>query len=644
MKNSKLGKLRGRTLFAIVAVVPPILLGIGFASYSAIKIIHQNSEEIIGLEAEKLEGNVSQWVKTNVLALKNMAEQPDIVSLDPQRQQPVLKKILSHYDNLYLAHTGDLNGINITRSDGKSPKNYADRLWFKGAISGNDFTEQTLIGKTSKKPALCTAAPVKNEAAIVGTITTCSSLDAIAEQVSQIDLGKTGIAIVVNNKGQVIAHSDTKYTSGDKLADFSAYPPVANIMAGNEGNFIFTDEAGIEWIAYGKLINNGWAAFTLQHSSEAFAAERRFRLVAIASIIFVILITTFLVRDSVSSAESLAEKQRQEKEKLEKAIYTLIEEVADATDGDLTVRANLDSEELSTVADLFNAIIDNLQEIAIEAKDSTSQVGSALQRNESAIRLLAEQAIAEARETRDTLVSVEQMSNSIQAVATNANQAEKITNDTYNTVVASTNNMDLTVDSIISLRTTVGETAKKIKRLGESSQKISQVVSFIEEIALKTNVLAINASVEAGRAGEYGQGFTIVAEQVGALAEQSAAATKEIADIVAIIQAETQEVNQAMESGTAQVVETTQIVKSTKQSLEVVLEKSQEINHLMESISQSTVSQADTSQNVTRLMQKIAQLSANTSKSSTEVAQSIGQTAKVAQKLESTVAQFKVAE
>ena len=318
--------------------------------------------------------------------------------------------------------------------------------------------------------------------------------------------------------------------------------------------------------------------------------------------------------------------------------------LADATDGDLTVRANLDSMELSTIADLFNAIITNLQDIAIEAKQSSNQVGFSLKENESAIRTLAEQAISEAQETRNTLLSVEQMSLSIKAVADNANQAEKIADDTYSTVINSTNNMDLTVNSILDLRTTVGETAKKMKRLGESSQKISQAVSFIEEIALKTNVLAINASVEAGRAGEYGEGFTIVAEQVGALAEQSAAATKEIASIVAAIQTETQEVNQALESGTIQVVETTRLVENTKESLGLVLEKSQTINQLMESIAQSTVSQTTTSENVTNLMQKIARLSEASSQSSVKVAQSIVDTAKVAAKLESTVAQFKVAE
>ena len=347
---------------------------------------------------------------------------------------------------------------------------------------------------------------------------------------------------------------------------------------------------------------------------------------------------------SLQQQKDLAEEQRQAKEQLELAIYTLIDEVSGATDGDLTVRANLDSMELSTVADLFNAIIDNLQKIAVEARQSTGQVGSSLQQNERQIRTLAQQAVTEAEETRNTLSSVEQMSQSIQAVAANASQVEQIADDTYNTVLTSTSNMDSTVNSILNLRTTVGETSKKMKRLGESSQRISQAVSFIEEVALKTNILAINATVEAGRAGEFGQGFTIVAEQVAGLAEQSAAATKEIAQIVAEIQAETQGVNQAMESGTSQVVETTRLIESTKESLAEVLEKSQTIDRLIKSISQSTVSQADTSRNLTELMQKIARLSETTSQSSEQVAKSIIETAQIAQKLESAVAQFKVAE
>ncbi|MDJ0510966.1 MAG: methyl-accepting chemotaxis protein [Crocosphaera sp.] len=337
-----------------------------------------------------------------------------------------------------------------------------------------------------------------------------------------------------------------------------------------------------------------------------------------------------------------AQKQRQKKEKLEQEINQFLGDVGGAIDGDLTVRTDLTSMEMITVADLFNAIIDNLKEIAIQVKTSTTQVSSSLGENEQSIQTLAQQAIEEAEATRKTLGSVEKMSHSIEAVANNANQAATLVDDTYTVTQQGAKAMDETVDSIFQLRTTVGETAKKMKRLGESSQKISQVVSLIEEMALKTNLLAINASVEARRAGKQGEGFMIVAEQVGALAEQSAAATKEISSIVEAIQEETQQVTQAMELGTSQVVDSTRLVEATKQRLEKVLEGSQTVNELMQSISQATVSQTDTSRTVTELMQQIAQQSQERSTASQTVAQSMQETAQVAQTLEAAVKQFKV--
>lgn len=348
------------------------------------------------------------------------------------------------------------------------------------------------------------------------------------------------------------------------------------------------------------------------------------------------------VNNLITEQKNVATERQQEKENLEKDIYQLVEEVEGALDGDLTVKASLNSLEMSTVADLFNAIIDNLKDIAIQVKQSSNQVGSSLVENEESIQILTQQAIQEAQATNKTLGSVEEMSKSIKVVAQNANQAASLADDAFNETKEGTKVMDDTVHSIISLRTTVGETAKKMKRLGESSQKISQVVSLIEEIALKTNLLAINASVEASRAGEQGQGFTVVAEQVGALAQQSATATKEIAQIVANIQLETQEVTKAMELGTSQVVDSTRLVESTKKHLETVLERSQSINELMQSISQATVTQTDTSALVTGLMQEIARYSEQRLKSSQEVSQSMRATAQVAKDLESAVDQFKV--
>jgi methyl-accepting chemotaxis protein PixJ len=344
----------------------------------------------------------------------------------------------------------------------------------------------------------------------------------------------------------------------------------------------------------------------------------------------------------VSRVKLLLGEQQEQRDSLETAIFRLVNDVEGAMDGDLTVRANLDSMEMSTVADIFNAIIDNLRDIAIQVRESTGQVNISLKTNEDSIHLLSAKAVVEATEIRQTLGSVEQMTKSIQDVSSSANQASMIASQAYTNAQEGSAVMGQTVDSILSLRATVGETAKKMKRLGESSQKISQVVALIEEIALKTNLLAINASVEAGRAGEQGKGFTVVAEQVGALAEQSAAATREITQIVAAIQSETQDVATVMELGTTQVVDSTRLVESTKLRLIQMLEESQKINNLMQSISAATVSQTETAQVVTQLMQQVTDASEERSTFSSHMASSMQETSLVAKKLEEKVAQFQV--
>jgi methyl-accepting chemotaxis protein PixJ len=350
------------------------------------------------------------------------------------------------------------------------------------------------------------------------------------------------------------------------------------------------------------------------------------------------------VQSLLKQQENVAIEQGRQREELEQDVMQLMEDVGDASEGDLTVRAQLSAGDVGIVADLFNSIIENLRDTAMQVKGSAGQVSMSLDVNAEGIRSLATQAIAEANSLRQTMQSVEEVSASIKTVASNAEAASKLTDESYNAIQDGNDYMDKTVDSILNLRSTVGETAKKIKRLGESAQKISQTVSLIDEIALKTNLLAVNASVEAARAGELGQGFTAVAEQVGALAEQSAAATKEIAQIVAAIQAETQEVVGAIETGTAQVVDSTLLVENTKQRLTLVLQKSAQINQLMRSISSSTIAQTAAASVVTSQVKSATQESEQRAKASEQMAKAIQDTAEIARSLQESVAQFKVEE
>ncbi len=336
------------------------------------------------------------------------------------------------------------------------------------------------------------------------------------------------------------------------------------------------------------------------------------------------------------------EQQRSSREELEAEVFRLMSDIEQAAEGDLTVRAQLMEGDIGIVADLFNAVVENLQETAQQVKETATRVSDSLGENETEIREVAKGAIAEAEEIQTTLASIEAMNRSIQEVAQNAQKAAAIADTALNTAQEGNEAMDQTVQRIQELRLTVGETAKKMKQMGESAQKISQVVSLIDEISLKTSLLAINASVEANRAGELGQGFTAVAEQVEALAEQSASAAKDITQIVAGIQNETQEAIEIMEQGTSEVVASTRSVEQTKQRLGEVVERSEEINRLMRSISQATVSQAETSAVVSRLMEQVAKSSQNRSQTSKTTAQAIQETAQLAQSLRNSVDQFKV--
>jgi methyl-accepting chemotaxis protein len=255
---------------------------------------------------------------------------------------------------------------------------------------------------------------------------------------------------------------------------------------------------------------------------------------------------------------------------------------------------------------------------------------------------VAQEATQQVEAITNALEQLQMVAETSQGMANRALQAAEQVEQANAVVKEGDLAMNRTVAGISTIRETVSETAKKVKRLGEASQKISKVVNLISNFAAQTNLLALNAAIEAARAGEEGRGFSVVAEEVRALAQQSAAATADIEQLVEEIQAQTNEVVAAMEAGTEQVVTGTELVEESRQKLGQISAVSAQVNQLIQEIAQASNEQSQAATQVGQTMQDVATIASDTSKGSKAVSDSFSKLLEVAQSLQLSVAQFKV--
>lgn len=329
---------------------------------------------------------------------------------------------------------------------------------------------------------------------------------------------------------------------------------------------------------------------------------------------------------------------------LQQQILQLLDQIQDASRGDLTVRADVTANDMGIVADFFNAIVESLRQIVVQVKQSALQVAQLVSENEGAVNQLAQKARQQAQETTRTLDSVEKMTQALQVVAERARQAAIVTQTATDAAASGEAVMDATVTSIYSLRATIESATQKVKQLGESSLQIGRIVSLITDLAVQTDLLAINASMEASRAGEHGRGFGVIAAEVGELASRSATATREIAAMIETVQQQTHDVVEIMSQGGVMVVQSAHSARNAKQSLVHVLHVSRQIDELVQSVSETMVVQAQTSRSVTGLIQEVADVSVRTSDSSRSVSDALRRTVQVAEALKASVDTFKVQE
>jgi twitching motility protein PilJ len=345
---------------------------------------------------------------------------------------------------------------------------------------------------------------------------------------------------------------------------------------------------------------------------------------------------------SNSEAQRKAREMELAKDELQRQVIRLLDDVEGAARGDLTVKAEVTADVLGAVADSFNLTIDSLRQIVQQVQVAAVQVNQSSTESEAFARRLSSDALSQAEELAVTVNSVQMMTASIKRVAESARESEEVARTASSTALRGGEAVERTVAGIQEIRETVAESTRKVKRLAESSQQISQIVSVISQIASRTNLLALNASIEAARAGESGKGFAIVADEVRQLADRSAKALKEIEHIVLQIQSETGSVMAAMEQGTQQVIAGTKLAEQAKRSLDDIIQVSNRIDALVRSITSDTIEQRETSKAVTEVMQSVEIQAQSTSQEAQKVSSSLENLVVVARNLLTYVERFKV--
>ena len=341
-----------------------------------------------------------------------------------------------------------------------------------------------------------------------------------------------------------------------------------------------------------------------------------------------------------------AEHQRNESEQVNRsnqdAILRLMNELGDLADGDLTVEATVSEDITGAIADSINYTIEELRVLVGRINDAAGRVtqATAVAQQTSAQLLAAAQ--MQAQEIQNAGRAALDMARSMNQVSNHATQSAQVARQSLTAAEKGAVAVQDSIKGMNGIRDQIQETSKRIKRLGESSQEIGEIVELISDITEQTNVLALNAAIQAASAGEAGRGFTVVAEEVQRLAERSAEATKQISAIVKTIQTDTQDAVSAMEESTQGVVEGAKLSDAAGQALSEIGQVSRNLAQLIGNISQATQTQAQSATGVAETMQKILHITEQTTAGTQKTASMVGELASLATELKGSVAGFKV--
>jgi twitching motility protein PilJ len=345
-----------------------------------------------------------------------------------------------------------------------------------------------------------------------------------------------------------------------------------------------------------------------------------------------------LYRDQLNRYQVTQELNQRNQE----AILRLLDEMGSLAEGDLTVRATVTEDITGAIADSINFAIEALRSLVTTINETAVQVAAAAQETQATAMHLAEAAEHQAQQITSASAAINEIAVSIDEVSKNSAESADVAQRSVQIAAKGAEVVRQTIQGMDSIRDQIQETSKRIKRLGESSQEIGSIVELINDIAEQTNILALNAAIQAASAGEAGRGFAVVADEVQRLAERASNATKRIETLVQTIQADTNEAVSSMEQTTAEVVAGARLAEDAGLALGEIETVSNDLADLIQNISEAARQQSAAATNISATMNVIQEITSQTSMGASQTAESIGNLAQLAADLRRSVADFKL--
>ncbi len=489
----------------------------------------------------------------------------------------------------------------------------------------------------------------------------------LARRVTEVQAGGPGAAVA----GQALARDANVFEQ--VLAGLKSGDQAMNVQALSNSNAVAAlNQATTQWAGMKKdldaILGSSQKLFAAQSAADALTAgsdklladsESLFRAftafgslkdtsflgniwISIVSGLAALLAIVFLVLSLNRAQRVRYETTMELNNRNQEAIMRLLDEMGSLAEGDLTVKATVTEDMTGAIADSINFAVEQLRSLVQTINDTSVQVASSAQETQATAMHLAEAAEHQAQEISSASDRINEIAASINQVSKNSAESADVAQRSVQIATKGAGVVRETIAGMDSIRDQIQETSKRIKRLGESSQEIGSIVELINDISEQTNILALNAAIQAASAGEAGRGFAVVADEVQRLAERSSNATKRIESLVQTIQADTNEAVSSMEQTTSEVVAGARLAEDAGTALGEIENVSSSLAGLIEGISSASQQQSAAATNITATMNTIQSITAQTSQGANQTAQSIGNLAQLAADLRRSVADFKL--